>query len=133
MPRTSRVGTIGPDSGFAFRLARSVFDQLHLGSVDRDDAASGAVGVGMKRAALFARGPVIHDVTVGFTVFGFFDESPDPELVAWREKAFAQISSPHHYFERQAVIDRVPDEVLLAPHSTIIATYQSDWRRNLTR
>lgn len=132
MPRGARLGTIGPDQGYAYRLVRHFDDRLQLGRVHHADAVAGCVGVAMKRSALFGRAPVVHDLTAAFTLFGFLDPSPDPELVSWRETAFAEVASHHHYVERQELVDRVADDVLRRPHTTIVADYADDWRRNLT-
>ena len=131
MPRGPLFGTIGPDQGYAFKLVDAFEDRLEFGRVHRADAIAGGVGVAMKRSALFSRAPVIHDLTAAFTLFGFLDSDPAPELVELRETAFAEISNAHHYDERQKVIDLVPDSVLRRPHTAIVADYASDWRRNL--
>lgn len=125
------LGTIGPDQGYAYRLVRAFDGRLHLGDVAQDDAISGCVGVAMKRAALFTRAPVIHDLTAAFTMFGFLDPEPSADLVSFREAAFAQVESHHHYTERQLLLDSVPDAVLIRPHDAIAADYRADWRRNL--
>lgn len=131
MPRGERLGTTGPDQGFAYKLVRAFDDRLELGGVEHKDAVAGCVGVAMKRAALFTRAPMIHDLTAAFTIFGFLDADPSAELVSFREPAFAEIASHHHYSERQAVIDFVPDSVLRRPHGEIVSDYAADWRRNL--
>lgn len=130
MPRGIRLGTTGPDQGYAYKLVRSFDDRLELGEVHEADAVAGCVGVAMKRSALFGRGPMIHDLTAAFTIFGFLDPEPDPELVRLREQAFAEVSSHHHYVERQQVIDLVPDAALRRPHTAIVADYAADWHRN---
>ncbi len=131
MPRGLRLGTIGPDQGYAYKLVRQFDDRLELGRVHRSDAVAGCVGVAMKRSALFGRGPMVHDLTAAFTLFGFLDPTPTEELVAMREAAFAEVSSHHHYVERQELIDLVPDAMLRRPHTAIVSDYASDWRRNL--
>lgn len=130
-PRGDQLGNIGPDQGYAYRLVRYLEDELRLGDVHRDDAVAGCVGVAMKRASLFGRAPVIHDLTAAFIVYGFFDDSPPAELVGFREELFAEVSSPHHYTELRHLVDLVPDEVLLRSHDEIAATYARDWRENL--
>lgn len=131
-PRGPRLGSTGPDQGYALRLARHFEGRLHLGGVHHGDAVAGAVGVAMRRAGLFGRAPVVHDLTAAFTLFGLLDPEPDPELVAWRERAFAEVAGHHHYRERQVLIDAVPDAVLTQSHSKIITDYGLDWRRNLS-
>lgn len=129
-PSGDRLGSIGPDQGYAFRLVRQLEDQLHLGRVGRDDAVAGCVAVAMKRAALFGRAPVIYDLTAAFTLFGFLDDDPPPELVELREALFAEIRSSHHYAERRDLVDLVPADVLQQSPGAIGAAYRSDWRSN---
>ena len=127
-PTGDRLGSVGPDQGYAYKLVRHLEDKLHLGDVRRDDAVAGCVAVAMKRAAGFGRAPIVHDLTAGFTVWGFLDENPRRELVDLRTEMFAEIRSPHHYLELRAVVDAVPGEVLAATPAAITATYQRDWR-----
>ncbi len=127
-PKGPSLGTTGPDAGYAYKLVRQFDDRLHLGDVDRSDAVAGAVAVAMRRAALVGRAPIVHDLAVAFTVFGFFDPTPDPALVRARGKAFAQIESHHHYSERRQVVDAVSEEALRQPHGSIADRYQAGWR-----
>jgi hypothetical protein len=131
-PAGDLLGNIGPDQGYALKLARQFEGKLHLGRVAHDDAVSGCLAVAMKRSSLFGRAPVIHDLTAAFTIFGFLDPNPPADLVAWREPLFAEVRSSHHYAERRAIADLVPAEVLRQPHGTIADTYRQAWRTNLT-
>lgn len=130
-PRGSRLGTQGPDQGYVFRLVRLFDDRLHLGDVNRDDAVAGCCALAMRRSALFGRGPVVHDLTAAFAVYGFLDENPAEDLVELREGMFSQIKSSHHYFERREVVDLVSEEALRQSHDQIVTSYGVDWRRNL--
>ena len=130
-PTGDLLGSIGPDQGYALKLARHFDGRLHLGRVQHDDAIAGCLAVAMKRNSLFGRGPVIHDITVAFTVFGFLDPDPPVELVELRERLFAEVRSSHHYAERRAIADMVPAEVLRRPHDATIDSYRTDWRQNL--
>ncbi len=130
-PRGARLGTVGPDQGYAYRLVTQFEGSLHLGGVHKPDAVSGCVGVAMKRSALFGRAPVIHDLTAAFTLFGFLDTDPPADLVTLREQLFAEVASVHHYTERQELIDHVPDDVLRQSHTVIAERYRTDWRQNL--
>ncbi|MFV0524274.1 MAG: hypothetical protein ACK5RL_07245 [Acidimicrobiales bacterium] len=123
----SLLGVAGPDSGYAYTLVPVIEPKLQLGTVHRDDAVAGGVGVAMKRAALFGRGPIIHDLNAGFTVYGFLDPSPAPELVALRGRLFAEVHNAHHYVELRHLVDLVPDEVLLMAHGQIAEAYGRDW------
>ncbi len=130
-PSGPRLGAQGPDQGYALTLAHLFDGQLHLGGVHHDDAVAGCVAVATKRSALFGRGPVVHDLRSAFTMFGFLDDAPAAELVTLRENLFAQVHSHHHYRERRAIADLVPDAVLHRPHTAIEGDYRADWTRNL--
>ena len=130
-PRGQRLGNIGPDQGYAFTLVREIEEHLHLGGVNRDDAVAGCVAVATKRSSLFGRAPVVHDVMVAFSVFGFLDPTPPSELVELRERLFAEVRSSHHYAERRDLVDLVPGHVLRQSPEAIAKTYTTDWRSNL--
>lgn len=117
----------GPDSGYAYTLVPLIESKLQLGTVHRDDAVAGGVAVAMKRAALFGRGPIIHDLTAGFTVYGFLDPSPAPELVSLRSRLFPEVHTAHHYVELRHLVDLVPEGVLLMAHGQITDAYGRDW------
>jgi len=130
-PVGERFGTPGPDQGYTIKLAKMFHDRLHLGTLGLDDVVAGCVAVANKRAGLYGRGPVVHDLTSAFTLWGFLDDSPDQELVELRERLFPQVASAHHYPERREIVDLVPAESLERPHAEIITDYQTGWRQNL--
>jgi hypothetical protein len=89
------------------------------------------MAVGLKRAAHFGRAPVVHDLRIAYTVFGFLDPEAPAELVELREERFSQIASAHHYAERRELVDLVPVEVLSLSHNAVELFYETDWRKNL--
>ena len=82
------------------------------GGEHRSDVNAGVVVVATKRASQFGRAPVVHDLRIAYTVFGYLDENPDPELVEFRKELFAEVHYSFHYFERRAIADLVGDDVL---------------------
>ncbi|MEZ5340044.1 MAG: hypothetical protein R2706_00935 [Acidimicrobiales bacterium] len=124
-PSGARLGSQGPDQGFAYKLVDG-FD-LSLGRVNRADAIAACVGIATKRAAAFGRGPMVEDLAVAFTVWGFLDVAPADDLVALREALFAEVRSSHHYRERREVIDMVSDETLALSLDAVGARYNSGW------
>jgi hypothetical protein len=130
-PSGARLGSQGPDQGYALTLVKLFDGKLHLGRVHHADAVAGCVAVATKRSALFGRAPVVHDLTAAFSIFGFLDEYAPEELVALREEMFAEIHSPHHYRERRAVADLVDEVALRKNHVAIGDAYRADWRSNL--
>ncbi|MFN0092466.1 MAG: hypothetical protein ACKVWR_19710 [Acidimicrobiales bacterium] len=128
-PVGDRLGRQGPDQGYVFRLVRHLEPQLRLLPGEAlDDVVAACAMVATKRASIFGRAPVVHDLTVAFTVWGFLDDSPPAELAALRRAMFAEVASSHHYGERRAVVDAVPEETLRLPHQQVAQAYRQDWR-----
>jgi hypothetical protein len=130
-PKGAQLGSMGPDQGYAYSLVHQFDEWLRLGEVDRDDAVAGCVAVALKRASLFGRAPVIHDLSAAFSIFGFLDEAPPAELLELRQRLFAEVHSSHHYVEQRHLVDLVPEEVLRHSHDEIAKRYESDWTANL--
>jgi hypothetical protein len=128
-PRATRLGNQGPDQGYALKLLHQFAGKLHVGDGEQvEDAEVGCIGVAMKRASLFGRAPVIHDLTVAFTVWGFLDESPAPELVDARRPRFAEVRHAVHYTAQRAVVDAVPESTLRMLPAAVSEAYRADWR-----
>jgi hypothetical protein len=123
-----RSGSPGPDQGYVYVLARRFRGQLQLASDEsEDDALAGAAAVALKRASLFGRAPVMPDMTVALTVWGFLGDAP-PDLIAYRQPLFTEVPNPHHYAELRRIVDLVPDEVLLRTPEQVANDHRVDWR-----
>lgn len=119
-PRGPLLGSPGPDLGYALKLVRSFEGNLHLTADEREsDAISGCGAIAMRRASLFGRAPIMHDLTMAFTMWGFLEVDPPRELVELRRGLFEEIAEPHHYDARRVVVDMIPDETLLMPHTAV--------------
>jgi hypothetical protein len=130
--RGDRLGAQGPDQGYVYVLARRFEGQLQLAADEREeDALVGCTGVALKRASLFGRAPVVHDMVVALTVWGFLGDAP-PDLIAFRQPLFAEVASPYNYPEQRRVVDLVPDDVLRRTPDEIAETHRSDWRSLLS-
>ena len=106
-------GTPGPDSGYALALSERFLDRITVVSPETiGDAEALAAGLAMRRAALFGRAPVMCDLEVAFTLFGWLGEPPQ-ELVDWRRFAVAGVE--HDYARRVALTDAVPGDLLRRP------------------
>ena len=117
MPTGARLGSVGPDQGFALRLARRFEDRLELRSGEhREDAVAGCVPVAMKRAAVFGRAPMIYDLELAFTLWGFLGGAPD-ELIELRVAAFQ--GAAHDYWIQRAIVDQVPEATLALTPATV--------------
>lgn len=125
-PLGPRLGDPGPDQGYALRLARQVRGRLVLTSAEtEDDAIAGVVAIAMRRSAMFGRAPSIHDITVALTLWGFLAEA-SPEFVAIRAQVFAAVASTHHYMERRAIVDAVPEDVLALDPASVEALVRNE-------
>jgi hypothetical protein len=125
-PSGPQLGTPGPDQGYALKLARQFDGKLVLTPGEaEDDAVAGCMAIALRRASLFGRSPMIHDLTVAFTLWSFLGEAP-AELTAARKERFAAVASTHHYEERRALVDGVPDDVLRMTPTEVAALVALD-------
>jgi hypothetical protein len=125
-PHGPGFGNQGPDQGYGLKLARRFVDKLVLEPGEHhDDVIAGCLVVGLKRAALFGRAPVIHDFELAFALFGFLDKAP-PDLVEWRRRVFA--GAAHHYWQQLSISEVVPDEVVRLTPAEVRDKVSSDWR-----
>lgn len=128
-PTGSGMGKPGPDQGYALLLAESFHDRLVLGPGEHaEDAVAGCLGVALRRASIFGRAPMIHDLTVAFTIWGYLGDGP-AELVALRAPMFQACA--HRYGERGAIADMVPEDTLRLPHAEVVRRFPADWQELL--
>lgn len=126
------LGSPGPDQGYALRLARLLEPELQLAEGEHaKDALAGIVAIGLKRASVLGRAPVMHDLRVAATLFGYLDASPDPDLVALRRELFEELSHFHHYMELRGLVDMVHPTVLRQTPAQVSDAYRADWRSQL--
>jgi hypothetical protein len=128
-PVGPRFGSPGPDQGYGLKLARRLADRVVVASGEQvEDALAGGVLVGLKRASIFGRAPVIYDMELALTLWGFLG-SPPADLVAFRQPLFEGAS--HHYWDQRGIVDRTPESTLrLTPAE--VAGRLGEWRRLLT-
>jgi len=127
-PRGDLFGNPGPGQGYVLTLARRFEGKLTLTPGEHEkDALAGAVGVALKRASLFGRAPVVHDLTVALTIWGFLGDAPQ-ELVDLRKSMFEEVAHPHHYPEQRQVVDLVPDDVLRQTPQQITEAHRARWQ-----
>lgn len=132
-PVGDRLGNPGPDQGYGLKLGRLLGPELHLTEGEHTrDAVAGIVAVGLKRASIIGRAPVMHDMRVAATVFGYLDSSPDPELVRLRTELFEEVGHFHHYAELRHIADIVSPDVLRLSPAEATARYERGWRNQLT-
>jgi hypothetical protein len=124
-PRGPRFGRTGPDLGYGLKLAKLFCSRLRLSPGESaDDAIAGCFAVGSRRAAAFGRAPVIYDMELAYTVWGFLGDAP-PELIQFRLGLFP--GAAHDYDRQRHLADLVKEETLrLRPAEA--ADRLSDWR-----
>lgn len=128
-PEGAGFGSIGPDQGYALRLARAFTERLELvGGEHKADVVAGCVGVATRRSALFGRGPVIHDLDLAFSVWGFLGGAPT-ELLRQRPAIFEEAAVS--YWTRRGIVDAVSEAALrLTPGAA--RSGLANWRDLLT-
>ncbi len=110
LPTGERFGSPGPDQGYALTLAGRFADRLKPAPGEHhEDAVAGAVGVAMRRASMFGRAPVIHDLDLAFTLFGYLGDAP-ADLVTFRAPLLQ--GAAHSYWVQRDVVDKVKQETL---------------------
>lgn len=127
-PSGPLLGYQGPDQGFVLKLARQFAGKLSLTSGEHErDALAGACAVALRRASVFGRAPVVHDLTIALTVWGFLGDAP-PDLVAFRKPLFEEVAHPHHYTEQRRLVDLVAEDTLRMSPQQVAQAHRADWR-----
>ncbi|WP_426571833.1 hypothetical protein [Aquihabitans sp. McL0605] len=129
-----RMGAPGPDQGYLLGLVPLLRGELKLGKGEQQaDVEAGGVAVALKRASLFGRAPVVHDLRVAYTVWGFLDDAAPAELVTERTRRFEGVHlTAHHYPELRAVADAVPEATLRLNPAEAASAHAADWRSLLS-
>jgi hypothetical protein len=129
-PEGHRLGYQGPDQGFGIKIANTFRPRLHLRSGEHDDdVVRGCLGIGLRRASLYSRAPVVHDFTVAFTAWGFLDPTAPADLVDLRCGLFAGLAHIAHSYDRQReLVDMVPESTLRMSPQQVASAYPARWR-----
>lgn len=131
-PGGRALGSPGPDQGFVFHLIGLFDDEIHLAVGEhRSDVDAGCIAVALKRASVFGRAPIVHDLRIAYTLFGFLDASAPDDLVAQRKELFAEVHYSFHYFEQRAIADLVSAGVLRQSPQQVQSRYAANWRDQL--
>jgi hypothetical protein len=119
-------GTPGPDSGYALTLAERFHRRLEVVAPETEHDAMGVgAELAMRRAAIFGRAPVLIDLELAFTLFGWLGGA-SPELREWRRSAVAGAS--HDYPRRRALVDAVPEATLRLKPGDDVRAALGNWR-----
>lgn len=125
-PAGRGLGRPGPDQGYGLHLAERVKHQLRLAPDEPvHDVMAACVAVALRRAAMFGRAPVHHDVELAFGLFGYLDDDPPPELVEWRRRVTR--GAAHDYWEQRGLVDLIP-EATLRMYPADVRARSAQWR-----
>ena len=133
-PVGERLGYQGPDQGYVLTLAERCRAKVIVSTGESvNDAIAGCVNIALRRASLFGRAPVIHDLTIAFTIWGWLDAKAPAELVARRKELFEGVANTnHHYTEGRRIADLVPEATLRLDPATAASAYADGKWRDLT-
>ena len=92
-----------------------------------DDALAGCCAVALRRASLFGRAPVVHDLRLALELFGFLIDA-DAGLVHWRREQFAGAAGHHGYHVKLRLADLVPADTLRLTPAAVAEASSKDWR-----
>jgi hypothetical protein len=128
VPEGPLFGTPGPNVGYAYTLAEHAEDRIRLAPHEElADVIPVVAEVAGRRAALFGRAPVIHDVDDAIQLFGW-DGSADADFT--RARTLLVQDAGHDYYRRREIVDSVPEELFRRPRGELgNAVYE--WRRSL--
>jgi hypothetical protein len=134
-PVGARLGFQGPDQGYALTLAARLRPEVQVQHAESvDDALSGCTAIALRRASMYGRAPIMPDLRIALTMWGFLDPSPPPELVDARRPAFLGVAdSLHGYENRRALVDAIPEPSLRQTPDQVTAAYPANWRALLGR
>lgn len=127
-PRGDHLGSPGPDQGYVYSLAHRFEGRLQLSSGEHEaDVVAGCAAVALKRASVFGRAPMVHDLTVAFTLWGYLRDAPE-ELVELRRPMFAEVANPHDYEDLRHIADAVSESTLRNTPEQVAQAHYKDWR-----
>ena len=68
-PTGERLGYQGPDQGYVLTLSERFRTKIVVTTGESvNDAIRGCINIALRRASLFGRAPVVHDLTIAFTI-----------------------------------------------------------------
>lgn len=130
-PEAVGLGRPGPDQGYGLTLAERLRPQVVAQAGESvDDALRGALNIGLRRAAMYGRAPVIHDLRLALTMWGWLDADPPADLLERRRALFEGVANVvHHYSEGRRLVDLVPESTLRLTPEQVASRWRTDWRQ----
>ena len=132
-PVGARLGTQGPDQGYALDDRPPARPELSCtaGANARTTRSRAASAIALRRASLFSRAPVVHDLRIAFTIWGYLRPgSARPNCCARRAELFEGVGNiNHHYAEGRRIADLVPESTLRMTPQQVDAAYPASGSR----
>ena len=124
-PAGPQLGYQGPDQGYVLKVAERFRDKIVLSAGESMvDAMCGSMTIALRRASLYGRAPVVYDLTVAFTIWGWLDVAPAAALTDRRRTVFEGVGNTlHHYSEARAIADMVPESTLRLTPEQVATEY----------
>ncbi len=129
-PKGDGLGNPGPDQGYVLFLAARVRDRIRVQSGESiDDVIAGSITIALRRAAQFGRAPVMADILIALTIWGWLLDNPPLDIVSYRQKLFIGLGNTvHHYAESRVIADMVPDTTFRISLEKLTASMPMSWR-----
>lgn len=129
-PTGERLGYQGPNQGYVLTLASHLRSKVVVTKNERvEDVLRGCTLIALRRASLFGRAPVVHDLTLALTIWGFLSADVPADLVATRTKLFSGVDNVlHHYSQGRTLADMVPDSTLRLSVQVVNTQMPMSWR-----
>ena len=129
-PKGDGLGNPGPDQGYVLLLAARVRDRIRVQHGESvDDVIAGSITIALRRASQFGRAPVMADILIALTIWGWLLDNPPLDIVSYRQKLFAGLGNmSHHYAESRVIADMVPETTFRISLEKLTASMPMSWR-----
>ena len=128
-PTGERLGYQGPDQGYIITLAERARTRVRVAAgEDIDDVLRGCSLIALRRASLFGRAPVVHDLNLALSLWGFLSDAAPADQVVVRRELFVGVGNVHHYKEGRAIADMVPESTLRMTPERVESESPGNWR-----
>ena len=109
------------------RLARNKIKVQPGESVD--DAIRGSIGIALRRASMYGRAPVMHDLTFALTMWVWLIDDVPADLLARRKELFVGVGdAAHSYYETREIVGLVPETTYQLTINQLTAITPMSWR-----
>ena len=129
-PKGNGLGNPGPDQGYVLTLAALARGRIRVQTGESvDDVIAGSITIALRRASQIGRAPVMEDLMIALTIWGWLLDNPPLDLVSARGKLFVGLGNTvHHYAESRAVADMVPETTFRLTLEKLTASMPMSWR-----